>query len=112
MSLLSVSTQTFITEVTPKPPTCAAQVLYGPKSQVVARTLCLLAALHLQKWDYCRGSDSTAEPAHLLRSVNMATSAAQIYSVRSLRRPGVASRCPLQASVSSYSALSTLTHVD
>lgn len=73
----------------PKPcqtPSFAAQVVHGPKSHAVARTLCLLAGLHLQRWELCRCGGSDAGPAHLLRSVNMATSAAQMYTASFLDR--------------------------
>lgn len=67
----------------------AAQAMYGADSPAVAQTLYLLAMLHLQRWEYCHSTGSGADPAHLLRSANMATSASDSMNVRSCTGPGL-----------------------
>ena len=48
---------------------------------MVARTLELLAALQLQRWEYCHRLGLDADPAHLLRAVNMAEPASRAWAV-------------------------------
>lgn len=78
-------------------PCCAAQALYGPVHSYVARALYLLAALHLQRWEYCHSLGEEADPAYLLRSANMATSASRYWAVRALHRPQGAARVCLRS---------------
>ena len=70
-------------------PCSAAQGLLGPRSPVVFKAFFLLAALHLQEWEFGHNLGRDTDPAHLLRSANMATSALRFCSVRPAESPTV-----------------------
>lgn len=63
--------------------------MYGARSTYVAMIWVLLAQVHLQRWEYCHNTGSDADPAHLLRSANVATSASDHFGVRYLHSPRV-----------------------